>query len=245
MNEAALLFSKTVVDQLRIFGAIKSHHSLIRKGLPHYRDEALRENTALVLTLLHDPKDQRIFLNPEEMLRGKYASFAQEITESALSRSQTMTDASCFVFAHSVLDSGIYDYCRVMFLCQPELFAEIVGEKKIKVSDALAHDKSGILALLKPDILEGLRYSSLQKKLDLLHQKLRPDHTHSSIAQYRFDREAIERIDRKRHEIVHRLTFSENQGDVSADIDYVQRTSLYACSLLNWKFGIRVDPNAH
>jgi hypothetical protein len=167
------------------------------------------------------------------------------ITGSSVTAFEAALDGASLIFAHSVLDSVIFDWCRVCALAQPEDLLSRVGPKKVSLSDVQgAESFSELLNIAIDGYLNGLERESLIKKLELLFALCRPPSNFEPIEKYHYDRERIVALDNLRHDYVHRGTPGRRVLPRGADdLWFMLNTTNFLVTLVDHRYGIRPSPS--
>lgn len=151
--------------------------------------------------------------------------------------------AACIVYAHSMLDAAVEDYCKVSTLLSPTDWEKFVEEEKITLAQARSAEYDELLRSAVDKYFNKLCKADLLSKIKTLHAVCKPGSA-EILEGYRYDDEQIDRIDRLRHEIVHKEALGSPIGNVSGDLKYVERTNIYLSALITHRYGLLVGPGA-
>jgi len=88
-----------------------------------------------------------------------------------------------------------------------------------------------------------LERESLLVRIERLFALCRPAPDFHPIKNYVYDRDRVERLDRLRHDVVHRPEGTRLAiPDCYDAIEFLFRTGLYLWTMLNYKYGVKMDP---
>jgi hypothetical protein len=243
MKDAQQLFVKTFATSLARFISMGDFltvsHSLLKSGAPAVHADSLQT----VQEIFEGPDSDRFFTDGEYVrsAAGGTNAIAQHASLSRLKKFRTTTDSAAFVFAHSILDAALYDYCRCTALADPGRWARLIPDKKIVLLRVLQEPANQILLDVVKDYVQNLERQSMVHKTDKLMQVCSPDREIDPPDDYSFDRTRLESLDKARHKIVHG-SGPANWTSARDDIWYLQQTSVYFMALLNHTFDFRMDP---
>ncbi len=237
-RQAELLFNKTAGSSIRALRLIGSLRECLRHGLP-LAYERLFEDMRRVAEEHISKKDfgtddQRV----EEMrtLTGK----VEHATSNTIDDAVMTADAACIVFAHSMVDGAVENYCAVSAALEPKDWLAAVKGEKITIEESRASDQEKVLREHVTRYLNKLRRESLLTKIQNLQKACQPGKAEIRKG-YVFDAERIERIDRLRHGIVHE-TFGEPITMVDEDLEYLEQTQFYLSQLITHRYGLKLGP---
>jgi hypothetical protein len=74
------------------------------------------------------------------------------------------------------------------------------------------------------------------------HRICKPPAHYTPITGHKFDSAYLESIDGKRHNIVHSGNLGQQLHEVETDLKYLRDTANYFLALINYKYGIRLNP---
>ena len=165
------------------------------------------------------------------------------LTETTMSNAHRAIDAASLVFAQSMLDDCALSYCRVCALISPEDWETFFEAKKIKFSSVRSESFQTIRNELVKAKLDQLARESLLSKVDILFILCRPPKDFAPMRNYVFDRQRLEVLDTKRHQIIHGNGLMYALENLDEDLTFIQKTGQYLMGLLQQRYGLRVDPN--
>lgn len=243
MPSAEEQFGLTCKRFLNSWTVITSFRQVANAGLPVAQEVIALEHAQVVEAMTLDPEYDRIFINKNEFLDAGGAKWLREgMTKQAIENAQAPIDAASLVFAHSVVDDSAWSYCEVTALAAPEDWEPYVENKKLDLKQIREQKYEDLLREAVKRRLEQLRNESLLQKADLLHMICKPPAKFAPINNYAYDRKRLQRIDENRHQIVHGNRLGGAVPTIEADLEYIGKTANYFMSLVNQRYGIRLDP---
>jgi hypothetical protein len=254
---AEMLASDLFTRDLSAWIAVQNFRWLGQLGLPHAKRQAteqLQQGFESASSRVTNALETRVFNNmikaAMKLFTGTWPPHADPefLTQALIDHSATTfesaLDAATLIFAHSVLDSGAVDWCRVCALAAPDDFLPFIGRKKVTLADVQA--AASVAELRAPALqgyLDSLARTPLLNKLDLLFSLCRPSPTFVGIDEnYRYDRERIIALDKLRHDYVHHggLGVRLPQGD--ADLSFLHGTEQFLAVLVCHRYGLQLRP---
>ena len=147
--------------------------------------------------------------------------------------------SSALVFAHSIFESSLVDCLAISFHAEPKDWLDLVGSKKVVISELTAIGIAGICSKAIAEHIDGLQSQSVLKKLDTFFQVTRPPNNHRRPKEYAYDRERIAALDKSRHTAAHCDPLEYDPSFLDQDIGYFRMTLLYLLGILVDKYGVR------
>jgi hypothetical protein len=245
---AAGIYTRT----MSAWNAVHTFRWMGQLGLPHATTQAAWQHERTSQHFASADEYARMFTdadgNPADRQNlvdlGFFQNVAKGMTEQAVTTFQSALDAASLIFAHSVLDSAAFDWCQVCALVQPEDFRPYVDKKMVTLSEVQeAGSFSDILHTVINRHLQTLERDSLITKLDFLFALCRPPRDFVGIDKYRYDRDRIIALDNLRHNYVHRGTLGSRLPQGDDDVWFLWKTTYFLLSLVNHRYGIRLDLN--
>jgi len=181
----------------------------------------------------------------------EYEKYVNKAVESAISNARRMTDAASIVFAHSILDAFSGDLLTLGIQLDESRYFRFISERRIKVSEVLAGEPSALdaervrdwLTIKVKELVENeLKRESLCKKIDCLHSICKPESEFLKGGDFRYDRSRLQKVDKKRHNIVHGLDFASNLDSIAEDLDYIMSTGVYLTFMVAMGFNLKILP---
>jgi hypothetical protein len=215
-------------------------------GLPHAKAQADRQHQKTTHAYATAEEYAHLFVDGgrETLMKvGFFKKAAQEMTTVAVSTFEGISDAASLIFAHSVLDSAVLDWCRVCAIAEPDDLMPYIEKKRVTLSHV---KESSFYELRDNEIKEffiSLERESVIRKLDTIFALCRPPQNFTGMPDYRYDRERILALDQLRHDFVHRGILSARLPNGDDDLWYLFRTTHFLLPIVNQRYGIRLDPN--
>lgn len=212
--------------------------------MPHGRQHYEQECVDMILECLGDPKMSKIFLDPNAMARPEnYKAAAGIATQAAFESVTALVDSASLVFAHSVFDATLSDYCHVCALRDPLRFVDLLGDRKVSLIDSQRESRYGILWRAVESYLAQIERESIIKKSNVLHQLTKPDKSFFATGpiDFTYSVPRLETIDELRHQAVHGLNFTRQIPDLGEHVVYLLRAIFYFVRILHFRFGLQID----
>lgn len=243
MDDAEIRFTEIFIWTISRWATIFSFRQVSVLSLHSAAPQIVNKHAGFVNALTHDSEYKDLFIDRERFIAdGGPKKLIQQMSRQTIDAFQASVDAASLVFAHSILDSAALDYLRVTALISQRDWIFALKDKKIPLVN---FEKSSFDQLLEQELnkyLDALDRESLLRKLDLLFSFCKPPSNFEPLENYNYNRERIQQLDRIRHGIVHGegpVTTLPNGDD---DIDYLQKTCWFLMSLVNQKYGVKIDP---
>jgi hypothetical protein len=244
MADAADLYNRIVWRTVKVWRRIASLQEYMRCESPTAREELSSAAKRLLSEVLSSPN----YHTPEqvEAVAQMIPNYAAAVMSGIIKDAVATADAACTVLAHSMLDAAVDDYCEVSSILCPTDWEEDVAHDKITL--AQARDPGGIDEQMKKAIskyISRLRNRSLANKIAVLQAVCKPGSS-EILKDYSYDRQRIARFDSFRHRIVHEGALGSSIDDsknVSADLEFIGRTSIYLANLISHRYGLVVGPD--
>jgi hypothetical protein len=245
MPTAEDVFSQTYARFMKNWAFITSLRQVADVALPISEKALAAIHTSFVEQLSVDPKYKKVIVN----LDGSEATWGEEVknlmrtgmTQGALASARSAIDAASLVFAHSVLDDCAWSYLCVCSLANPADWDPIIAEKKASFADYYGKSQDMVREEMIQKKLEELEREPLLKKIDLLFRFCTPPEKYSPIGNYAYDRDMLEKIDDRRHGIIHRDGMGKPVAGIADDLDFIFKTANYLLALVNQKYGVQLN----
>ncbi len=238
---AAERFSRTMGRSLRIWRLIWSLQTYIAHGATA-AEKGLLEAAAMTAREIIAGPD----FGTEEQRQAATDTLPVNVAAAA---SNTMTDARTaasaanVVFAHSLLDAAVDEYCAVSAMLCPNDWLEFVDEGSVTLREVRAVPFDELLDKAISIHLKKLHNRSIVNRIKALQQVCRSGSA-EILTNYAFDAERIERFDKLRNDIVHGGAFDQIDHDLSADLEFIERTNVYLSALITHRYGLLIGPEA-
>lgn len=187
-------------------------------------------------------------IDPNAPGQTDYTKTKQIISTALTNQSKTNVvwaiDAASLIFMHSVLDDALDSFCRISAMHSPDDWEGEVDRKVVELRDIKNKPYSDLLQDALKKRLRDLRKESLLDKCEVLHRICKPPTQFTPIKGHKFDGDYLEAIDKKRHAVVHSGNLGKELKDIEKDLLYLRDTANYFLNLINYKYGIKLNPNA-
>lgn len=244
VKSAEELFNDTFSRWMRAWAIIWSFREVLEAGLPSAEKFISARKVYFMHSLLTEPVGENLFLvDRKKLIEERWdEKFAAIVTQQALQNARASVDAASLVFAHSVLEANVSDYLRVTALVAPKDWAEEVCKKQVSLGEVQEASFDKLFGDSLEKRLEQLERESLLKKTGVLFARCKPPAKWSPMADYQFDSERLEKLDRLRHDIVHGEALGSAITNVVDELDYLCRSTMFLMGLVNLRYGLRLDP---
>jgi hypothetical protein len=217
--------------------------TVVSKGMPYASQQLFDEHRARWREFFQNPENDKFFIDKAQFLKdaGGSEEISEEVTKSDIKTTRASVDAASLVFIHSAVDGAVSDLCRVCALAKPEDWGPYLQDRKVALKEISSSSYPDILRTLLNDALATLEREALLKRVDRIFALCQPS-DFRPMRDFAFDRDRLESLDRKRHEIVH------GQGveltDVEHDMEFLVRSGFYLFALVNQRYDVRINPAA-
>ena len=165
------------------------------------------------------------------------------LLEKTVSSFQASIDAASLVFAHSLLDASVLDYCKVCSVACPRDFEPFVNNKKTELKTVKEKTYDEILNLEIDEYLKNLEKESLVRKMDVLFSLCKPPAGYAPMKDYTYDRSRIIELDDLRHFNVHGEGTLKPLPNGDGDIKYIEKTFYFLTPLVHDHYGVKISTN--
>jgi hypothetical protein len=221
------------------WGVIISLRTMMVAGLPTAR-AALEAGNAEFIRRQLSGGERSIFIDPSKVVADLAQGLVRGMTENTLRQAQDSVDAASLIFAHSVLDGVALDYCRVTALADPGAWGQILKDRPVTLEEAKGRPFEKMLQKHLERYLGQLERESLFRKIDVIYQVCRSEPNAETIRGYAFDRGRLERLDRRRHEIIHGAALGQAIPDIENELKYMLDTANHLMVLVAVRFGLKL-----
>jgi hypothetical protein len=231
---AADLFNRTVGHSLKVWRLIWSLQTYIQCGLPAAQEGLFNAAHQVASELIARPD----YGTPEqrESVAQMLPNYAAAATSGAIEDAHAAAGAACIVFAHSMLDAAVEDYCKVSTMLSLMDWEKFVGQEKITLDQARNSEFDQLLRSAVSKQFNRLCKESVLTKIETLQSVCKPGSA-EILKGYRFDGDRIGRIDRLRHDIVHKEALGLPIENVAEHLGYIEQTNKYLSALITHRYG--------
>lgn len=175
---------------------------------------------------------------PDVLARSR--SMLGQVTRSAIQEAQASIDAASLVFAHSILDDVASECCSVSFQAAPGDWSSVLAQRRVPLEQVKGQSYDQILLEVGGDYIKQLKREPLMKRLDVINAKCQPVPGFSwRGVPFRYDRDRIEMLDTRRHEIIHHPSIGKEFPDIEGDISFLHGTSQFVMWMTCERYGIQ------
>lgn len=245
-DQAVKLFTSTWWNAMNRLGSIWTFRQVAEMGTEGVGDKLLANEVEVVKDMF-SAENAHIFVNndPSAALAagGGIESLAMTQARYKLDTFAATIDAASLVFAHSVLDAALLDYCRVIALEAPQAWAERFGNRRVPASEWLEHPQERMVQRLADEYVASLERASLLDKVDALFAVCRPARDYVGVTGFQFDRDRLMALDTLRHAFAHKEAPTKLPNGFE-DIVFLQDVCNHMMGLIPHRFGLKMDPSA-
>ncbi|MCL5102939.1 MAG: hypothetical protein M1133_02325 [Armatimonadetes bacterium] len=232
LKDAEKIISKAYWNAIKQMAVIDSLRRIAGAGMPHACQVVAQENNDWVQS--------------HSEFYEKYGIAAQVMTESCVERAQYAIDAASLVFAHSVLDEVVYQFCLASAAACPSDWETPLLKKQIALVEMKGKSFDDVLkGRLKIYLEKELSTFSMPEKARRLFAACKPadDWVPQDLARvYTYDRERLEKLDNLRHKVVHGLAPLNGLGIFDNESFFMNMTVIYWLKMVEERCGIVVNP---
>lgn len=151
-------------------------------------------------------------------------------------------DAASLIFAHSVIDEAVFDYCRLAADAFPNDWIRYIKERKVSIKELVGSSSSTVIQKKVAEYALSLNMESLPRKVDILFAVCKPPKDWAIFENGEiFDMKRLKKLDRLRHAIVHGRSKAKRLPKGDDDILFLRKVAYVAMGLLNFKYNFRLD----
>jgi hypothetical protein len=243
-NKAEELFSTICRRWMASQSTIASFRETVVEGVRRSADTIARQAGDFVQWVITTKEMDHIFLDKEAFFNKlSPEKLVDRMTTQAIESAQNSIDAASIVFAHSVLDGVVFDYCRVVAFAAPEDWEDKIKDKNVALREVKESSYDALFQAKLDKYLTEIEKDSLKTKIELLLSRCKPPEKFNPIDDYKFDIVRIEDLDRLRIEIIHGEALGKEVKDASKNVEYLLRTCVFLMALVNQKYELRIDPS--
>lgn len=244
MSAADDLLSETYRRFMKNWTIIVSLRQVSDVALPIAEEALATVHADYINRIAEDPEYQKIIVkadgSPSGWDRATKEQIQTAITDLAVNNARAAIDAASLVFAQSILDDCVLSYLRVCALAAPEDWDQYFKDRKIAFSE-LGKTREQLRAELIESKIEQLGWESIARRIETLFQLCKPPAGFAPIGNYAYDRERLEKIDKRRQAIIHKDGLGDPIETIANDLEYVSKTVNFLMALVNQKYGARLN----
>lgn len=228
--EAEILLSKSFWSFLKSWPVINDLRRVAKAGLPHASQVITKENSDWAQT----DAIRKIFHGQDT------ESLWAAQTDACLNNFAYAIDAASLVFAHSVVDATVLDYCCVIAYMAPDDVINLLKEhkkpKKNQINDESISQKvlrDAVSRVPMPDKTDGICTLCGTEPV-WAFADMQGAYTYSLVR--------LKKLDKLRHEIVHNSDPAIDLSNIDSDIFYLNMTLIYLLDMIKQRYGIVINP---
>jgi hypothetical protein len=235
------LFDQTFGRTMKVQSFIWSFQLYMVHGAPSAAEAIAEEAEKTARDFLSSPN-----FGTEEQRKAAMAPLEMQVrgaTLDTIHNAHAAAEAACIVFAHSMIDAAVLDYCRVAAMLNVEDWVSEVLTDRITLQQARSTDLDVLLREAVEAYMRKLGNRSLLAKIDVLQTVCKPGGAEIRKG-YRFDRARIKAMDDLRIAIIHKDAFGERIPATGDGLAYLWETNLYLSALISHRYGLRLSTRA-
>jgi hypothetical protein len=242
MNINQLQFTKAFKRFVSGLAMIERFRTMAQLGMED-ASKRYKEKIVKSFELMKPGKEHsELLIGPDSFWNGNgYDQLIHKITYESTKNSLDIIDSMSIVFAHSILDSFIYEFIQISAKIDPNSFVKYGKERKIKFIEIIEKSKNEIVESKINEIVTGFERESIIVKCDILHTICHDVSEKPTMKNFNFDRGRIEKFDKLRHKIVHELYIEIEFDDIDVELKYCRELGFHFFVLMNRKFNLKLD----
>jgi hypothetical protein len=238
MADAESMFTKTFFEAVSSWGVVIALRELAKHGLSAHE----AESKTRMRRFLSAPDAGR-FVRLDTLGPADAQRLVSMAGEAQRQTARSAVDAASIVFAHTVLESALMGYLRVIALHAPKDWRRWLDKKTVSLKDALDVNAADLLRTKLSMHLKDLEKESIEIKVDCLHALCPPSPETVAELSYKYDPGLIDRFDKDRQDIVHRGGAMKAFPTIEFDLEYVRSTIFYFTALVNDRYDLKIVPD--
>jgi len=239
---AAGMLTQAFVDSTKGFSTVASLRRVSSSIAPYAQAAILPDATSLAQLFLTESGLRSAFGGNADLViatLGGMEGITQGFVSQHLSAYEAAIDGASLILAHSVLDSAVYEYCRVTATARPADWESLVEGRKVAMSSLKGSCYEDLLEAKVAEFVKDFERESILKRADRLLAICQPEATSSKG--YKYSRERLQQLDDLRHSIVHgRSAYSRLPG-IDNDIYFLQATNYFFYNLVMTRYQLPID----
>ena len=243
MSEAEKLFNEVHARCLDRWRFILSFRTTSRTGMEAAKKQIEAEKITFVTDLLNGTDYDKVLIDKEAFFKqNPPEKIVQSMTEQTIHETEVAMNAASIVFAHSVLDGAVFDYCRVTALVAPEDWASVVEKRKLTLAEMRETDYARMLRQTLKEFFGALERESLFTKANHLFARCKPPNKWSPMHNYEYDKDRLLKLDSFRHDVIHGQGVRKKLDNPEDEVEYLMKTALFYMGLVNLRYGLQLNP---
>jgi len=174
-NAAQELFDQTFGRTMKVQQFIWSFQSYMALGRPSVAEAIAAQMDEFARDFIASPN-----FGTEEQQKAALEPLETQVSGATLDtihNAHVAAEAACIVFAHSLIDAAVLDYCRVSAMLNVEDWVSEVLTDKVTLQQARSTDLDVLLREAVEAYMKRLANKSLLAKIDVLQTVCKPGST--------------------------------------------------------------------
>lgn len=136
-------------------------------------------------------------------------------------QAKTAVDAASIIYAHAMVDAAILRLCKVTVGFDRAAWLPLIERKQVTWAHMSEQTVAEVRDGLIERVLTDVERQSLPAKCDTLFSIIRPRRVTAVVRRFKYSRDRLVKIDRLRHDLVHKLHFNRPIRQVNAKVEYL------------------------
>jgi len=225
------------------YGQVRALLRTASVSLPEASEKVLQETVANLELFASYPPLKEIFAPGSRAFEaiGGLPEAVKIMAGNQISFYLNAVTTAALVFAHSILDAAVTDFCRLIAEASPESWDQALDVKTIKFEQIRSASVEAIRLQLLGSFLDKLERAALPSRIEKLLAVCKPSSATLSSEGYTFDLDHIRRVDDQRHRLMHGEASAPTMQEVEAEVTYLEATTYRLMSCLFEPFDIYPD----
>lgn len=185
--------------------------------------------------------------------KSKITTEFRDMLATSMSQAHTFdaksaVDAASLVFAHSALDAIATELCDLIAEIAPYDWEDGIFNRKVSLTELRTMSSyEEVFKSVLCSYMQEVAKKSLLQRIKLINQKCQPVPEWSfrrAAEPYTLDEDAVEALDKRRQDIVHRLELRTMHPDIETDLTYLEATCLYLSNMVGYRYKLALDVSA-
>lgn len=248
MKEAEKLFTETFENIFSRWRMILSLKRVSSTSKPLAKPIIENEDKNFIYDFMNNSESDKIFLkNKKDIIEkmGGLDNIYKKMVKNTFYDFDAVIESTSLIFVHSILDDSAFKFCQVSALVSPSDWENFIKDKPVKLYEIKSSIYEEILKKLLNDYLIKFERESVLKKIDRLFEICKPPLKLESSKNYKFNRSKVKELDTLRHDIIHGNRPIVRIPDIEIKLEYLQKTTFHLGYLINYKYKLKIDPNAY
>ena len=243
-KEAERILSQNFIYAIGKFNLVQTFKNTALFSLEQIKLNSFSEALESINEFLENSQYNNFFINKQEFIenfpdRTKFAEYSMK--KDIIAYNNYIAEA-CIIFTHSILNSVVYSFCRVLSLIVPNKWEYYVEKKKIQLLNIKDNSYDKILQEKVKEYINQLERESILRKIDIILEICKYKEGINPDNKFNYNRERIKKFNDLRNNIVHEKSQLKNIQFKDDDLRYIQGIVVFLTNMISLKFNIKIDP---